>query len=328
MFAVFATAGAIKLVDVPAFRETLLGLGVPFRLTRPVARMLPTAELVVAVGLLFQESTRWAAAAAVLLLLLFIAVIAATLFHGTSLDCNCFGQFASEQIGPRTLLRNVALVAVSALIVWEAPGSPLTGWTGDTAAANIVAAIAIFAALGLLIVLLHQRRTPAQEPAVHPTHFRLVPGAKLPTFRLDAADGSSVELDELLARGRPTILIFASPICLPCRELIPEVGKWNETMRDSITFAVIESAVGDLTRFAEQNALPGGLTVLVESGLDIALRYGMTVTPAGLALGPGGRLLGPPAHGPVEIEQMVQAVLKGVPEPAVAAGMADSPQMS
>jgi hypothetical protein len=327
---VFATASLSKLRDPSAFRGTLIGFGVSLRATKPIARLLPTVELATAAGLIFQTTARWAAVAGVLLLALFISAITLALRQGRTLDCNCFGQLASAEIGPRTLLRNVVLLVVSALVVWKAPGSSLTAWTGNVEAANIVAVIAVVGSFALVIALLTVRHArpsethPVSAPvadATGPTVNALVsPGVRAPEFRLDSTDGRSVALGDLLEQGLPTIILFASPLCHTCADLVQVVGRWNATMGDRITFAVIESAAGRASEFAERNSTPPGLTVLVESGRDVSRLYGMETIPAGLAIGPDGFPLGPPATGPIEFEQMVQVIFGIASEPAAARG--------
>src|SRR4051812_5742833 len=77
--ALFVVAGLAKLTDAAGSRQALIGFGVPGSLATPLGRLLPLAELAVAVALLPATSAWWGAVGALLLLLLFVAAIAFTL---------------------------------------------------------------------------------------------------------------------------------------------------------------------------------------------------------------------------------------------------------
>src|SRR3954454_14585054 len=102
--AVFATAGAAKLFDLPGNRDALRGFGVPEPLVRPIGVLLPLAELSTAVALVARPSAQWAGLAALVLLLAFIGGIANAMRKGQAPDCHCFGQISSEPAGQGTLV--------------------------------------------------------------------------------------------------------------------------------------------------------------------------------------------------------------------------------
>src|SRR3954469_3959675 len=109
---VFVVAGWAKLSDRVGTREAVRQFGVPESLAKPVAILLPLAELVVAVLLVFRGSAVLGAIGAAVLLGLFIIGISVNLARGNRVDCNCFGQLHSAPIGPSTLVRNVVLMAL------------------------------------------------------------------------------------------------------------------------------------------------------------------------------------------------------------------------
>jgi uncharacterized membrane protein YphA (DoxX/SURF4 family) len=115
--AVFAAAGAAKLVDLAGSRAAVAGFGVPDRVAGPVGTLVPFAELATAVLLLPAVTARAGATAALALLLAFSIGIAASIARGEAPDCRCFGQLHSEPVGRRTLARNFALALVAGLVV-------------------------------------------------------------------------------------------------------------------------------------------------------------------------------------------------------------------
>lgn len=76
-----------------------------------LARILPWVELALGVLLVTGYKFRWAAAAASTLLAVFFAVMLRAHLQGLGIDCGCFG--LGEKLGPRTLVRDGFLVAVS-----------------------------------------------------------------------------------------------------------------------------------------------------------------------------------------------------------------------
>src|SRR4051794_19068483 len=63
---IFPVAGAAKLADLPGSRNALEDFGVPMRLARPFAVLLPLAELLTAALLLFEPTAQAGAVLAAL----------------------------------------------------------------------------------------------------------------------------------------------------------------------------------------------------------------------------------------------------------------------
>jgi hypothetical protein len=142
--AVFVVAGAAKLADRNGARQSFEGFGVPERIARPGAVLLPLAEIGVAVSLLADGTAAWGALAGLLLLLGFVGRISRSMARGEAHDCHCFGQLHSEPVGWRTLGRNALLAALAGFVAvagWNDAGSA-TGWVGDLSDAATVALVA------------------------------------------------------------------------------------------------------------------------------------------------------------------------------------------
>jgi uncharacterized membrane protein YphA (DoxX/SURF4 family) len=91
---------------------------VPGTAVEYVARTMPWFELVLGVLLAIGLQMRSVATAATALLVCFFSVLLFLYFKGFQGDCGCFGP--GEQLGPKTLARDGALVALSLWVTWDA----------------------------------------------------------------------------------------------------------------------------------------------------------------------------------------------------------------
>src|SRR5207249_1171565 len=69
--------------------------------------------------------------------------------------------------------------------------------------------------------------------------YGLAIGAAAPAFELPGLDGVPVTLDQLRAPGRPVMLIFTDPGCVPCSALMPQIGRWERELATSLTIALV-----------------------------------------------------------------------------------------
>lgn len=83
-----------------------------------LARTMPWLELFLGVLLLFGIKTRVAASAATALLSVFFTTLLVLYLRGFQGDCGCFGP--GEQLGPKTLARDGALLVLSIWVTWAA----------------------------------------------------------------------------------------------------------------------------------------------------------------------------------------------------------------
>jgi uncharacterized membrane protein YphA (DoxX/SURF4 family) len=309
---VFVVAGAAKLSDLRGTRDTLEAFGLRGDSARYGAWLLPLGELATAVAMLPDPTARWGAVAATVLLATFTVGVGWALSQGRTPNCNCFGQVSSEQISWRTVARNVALLAVAGFLVWRAPGASLGSWTTSSHAASLVAGLALIALLITAVFALHfrQRALATSHAAGPPTAMGLPVGAPAPTFALPTLDGELVTLESLLARGLPIVLIFASPSCIPCTMLMPEVARWRSALRRDISLVVVESDTAHLGLLRDRMTAVGDLEVLVDAGHGVSESYDARITPTGVAVGTDGRIASPPTAGSASIEALVRSVLR------------------
>jgi uncharacterized membrane protein YphA (DoxX/SURF4 family) len=91
---------------------------VPGAAVELVARTMPWFELMLGVLLVIGIQMRYVATVATALLVCFFSVLLFLYFKGFQGDCGCFGP--GEQLGPKTLARDGALVALSLWVTWDA----------------------------------------------------------------------------------------------------------------------------------------------------------------------------------------------------------------
>lgn len=335
--ATFAVAGAAKLADPAGSRQSMIDFGAPPFLARPLAVLLPLAELGCAVALIPVISAWWGACGVLALLLLFIAGIGVSLARGRRPNCHCFGQLHSSPVGWRTLARNGVLSGMAAFVVWQGPensGASAVSWVGGLSRSEaVVAAIAVLAVfeLWMLFHMLRQNgrlslRLEAVEARLGVSDEAPAPPPGLPVdspapgFSLVGLDGGTVTLDMLRDGGKPLLLVFTEPGCRACDALLPELAHWQEDHAERLTIMPISrgGAEANRARMAEHEVR----NVLLQTGGEPATAYRVESTPCAVLV-TEGRIASPLAAGIDEIRALVaRAVLPppvkmGDPVPAL-----------
>ena len=109
--AAFVFAGAAKLAIGRRWLAQAKEFGVPWQF----AQFVPWWELIVGALLAVQVERQIMAGIAIVTLLIFSALVAAQLARGKHPPCACFGAWSPKPVGPQTLLRNAALIALGIL---------------------------------------------------------------------------------------------------------------------------------------------------------------------------------------------------------------------
>jgi uncharacterized membrane protein YphA (DoxX/SURF4 family) len=319
---VFAVAGAAKLMDPAGTRRALTGFGVPDRLAGSLALALPIMELALAAALLPLASARLAAIAAVALLLAFLTAIVGNLVQGRKPDCRCFGQWRATPIGASTVVLNLALIAMAGLCAWS-PGPSVVAWL-DTftvfervaIVAGAMAMIGIAATVWLLWQMLQQQRTLSARleqwesrlagrstPPAKSTHEGLPIGSKAPSFALDALGGGHAMLDNLLAAGKPVLLVFTDPDCEACEAMLPDLVRWQHD--PSFTLAVVSAGTPE----ENQSLAAHGLQhVALQWKAEVADDYECAGTPGAVLVRPDGTIGSAIAGGREAIARLVASL--------------------
>lgn len=109
--AVFLVAAVTKLASPAAWRAQAEELRVP----SVVASAVPFVEAALGALLVVQFQRHVVAWVAVAVLVAFTGLLALRLAHGERPACACFGSWSAAPIGPATLARNAAFIAVGVL---------------------------------------------------------------------------------------------------------------------------------------------------------------------------------------------------------------------
>ena len=307
--AVFGVAAITKLIDQRGTREAVKNFGAPASLAPTLSILLPIAELAIACGLLFATTTSVSALAAVLVLALFIVAIGINLARGNALDCHCFGQIYSRPLGWSTLVRNLIFAAFAVFIWWqariEAPASIPNTLAHLSQAEWLIASLALLVAVAAVVYAQQrQKRSPVETPAM-PQGLPLDTVA--PPFQLDAYEGGTRSLDQLLGHGKPLLLVFTNPNCGPCVALFSEIKDWQQAHSEQLTIALI--SFGTIKENFVNVARNGLGQVLLQKKREVATTYGATLTPTAVIVNTSGRIASPLAAGADEIRKLLTTVV-------------------
>jgi peroxiredoxin len=317
--AVFAAAGAAKLLDQSGSRRALIGFGVPRALAPTLGLALPLAELAAAAALVLRPSARWGAVAALLLLLSFLAGISHALRQGRAPDCHCFGQLHSAPAGRGTLVRNALLAGLAIVLVIHGPGPAIDAWARARSGAELaavgtgIAAVVLAALLSRLWIERRRLRDDLErlQRAIASLPPGLPVGKSAPEFALRNLDGETVTLAELRARGLPVLLAFVHPTCGPCAVLLPELARWQRSLADRITIVVLSGGSPRDNRPAVEEH--GLANFLLEEDDEVRTAYRVRATPTAIVVDATGEVGSQPAEGNTAIESLIRVRLRKRP---------------
>lgn len=310
--AIFGVAGVTKLLDQQGTREAVENFGAPRSLAPVLALILPFLELAIAVGLLFSSSAWWSALGALLLLGLFVIAISVNLARGQTHDCHCFGQLYSRPLGWPTLARNVLFALGAGLVLWDgfdatqifpSIGDALVRLSGPQ---SLLVLAVLVGVTGAMIHLQRRRKRSSQKSAVPPTGLPI--DSIAPPFELPAYQGGKRSLAQLVADGKPVLLIFTNPNCRPCVAIFKEIKDWQESHDDQLTIALI--SVGTIKENFVNVAKNRLGQVLLQEKREVGEQYGATATPTAVVVNTSGRIASPVAAGAGEIRKLLQTFVE------------------
>ena len=113
---------------------------------------------------------------------------------------------------------------------------------------------------------------------------RVSKGEAAPALRLRDLDGKTVDLAEM--RGRRTLLTFWNPSCGFCRNMLPELKKWEQTPLNGGPRLLLLSS-GSVEANREQGFRS---PVLLDQALSAMHVFGANGTPSAVMLDEEGRV--------------------------------------
>jgi thiol-disulfide isomerase/thioredoxin len=335
--AMFAVAGTAKLRDRGGTRTAAHEFGVPVRFAPAVAWILPLAELTSAVLLVFAPTAAVGAALGLVLLVVFTTAIAVALARGRKPDCHCFGQLHSSPAGAATLVRNACLIALAAFALAGSLSGHTTSvvaWVGRLndsqrlALAVAVAALVVSGAgaaafftllrsYGKVLVRLDRVEAAfsgagidlADEEPPAPV-FGLEPGTEAPAFPA---------LPDLLAPGKPLLLLFTSTSCGPCHDLLPAAARWQREHAEKLTVAFACEGTPEAVR-AEASEFELDHVVADESS-RLYEHFQANGTPGAVLIAENGRIASRVAAGAEQIGRLVESAVS--PPPSYGLGIGE-----
>jgi peroxiredoxin len=213
------------------------------------------------------------------------------------------------------LVRNLVFAAGAGFILWRSQTETSPAILATLAELNPVQWLLLVAvAVGIGVVLVYlQRRHRSDESKIASAPTGLAVDSIAPAFELTAYAGGTTSLRDLLAHGKPLLLVFTNPTCGPCVVLFEEIKKWQQAHSEQLTIALISfGTIKENFVNVARNSLG---QVLLQREREVAKKYGANVTPTAVVVNTSGRIASPLAAGADEIRQLLATVLGNSVEP-------------
>ena len=219
--AVLISSGALKLGRHREFFKSMQSLRLPAWLLRDYtfAKAFPFIEIGLGalIVLLPEPWQLIPLALATALFAAFLVVIVRAVRSAVPASCNCFGGLGADEVGPRTVARNVGFVVLSllALVLHAAPASVaadrLGGW------AYVLPALLAAAVAGGLVLYRNNAEQRTERDLIT-------------NLTLQNRDGEHLPIREL--QDPPSYVVFFSAGCGACSQAVQEFRWWPHAMAD------------------------------------------------------------------------------------------------
>lgn len=341
--ALFAMAGVAKLFDPQGTEKAIEGFGIPSSLARHLRTLLPVAEMLIAISLLFVDLSWYGAIAAAGILAAFTVGMLIQFAKGNAPDCHCFGQIHSEPVGLSSILRNFALIALAGFLIYsgiEAQGGDVTSTPLSLA---IVVGFSFLFVIGISVILYLKEISTGQQQLMRRVELLeiisreggeveredlsdpnegLPIGAMLPEFiGKNVLDGSSFSSADIAANGLSTLFLFVSPTCNPCQALLPEIEGWIAEFAGKANFVFVTT--GKDKENLEKFGAVKPAAIIVQKEREIAESVNAFWTPTGLLVDGSGRIASRLTPGDNTIRELVEKMRTGSVASSINAAAAD-----
>lgn len=329
LFAVFAFAAIGKLLDLEGAEKSVREFGTPKDLAKTFAVLIPFAELVFAVCLLFTGFSWIGAIGVLLLLVIFTGGMIVQMAQGNAPDCHCFGAIHSEPVSKKSLIRNLIFAILAFFLVAQGAdnqGLSFTDLTGEMAI-QLFLGLATIGLLGAVVFYLKKiseqqlqimRRIEILELVSHEgghevkrqdagdPHDSLPIGSIAPNFELPDLSGKTVTFENLLAKRKPFLFFFVSPTCGPCQALLPEIEEWQNELKNKVEFVFVSS--GKAADNAEKFGGTSFKTILLQEDKEVSALFYAKWTPTALFINADGIVASHLSVGDEGIRDLVKKV--------------------
>jgi Tetracyclin repressor-like, C-terminal domain/Methylamine utilisation protein MauE len=304
---VFAVAAIGKLRHLDAAREMLQSLGLPS--TRLTAIGLSLGELLICAGLLTVPWAHPAALVATLMLTGFTVALLNARLRGRAPVCACFGGATPSPVTTLTLVRNLLLVGVGAVVTATAATRELDRWV------LIGLAVAVLSAAGAAAIIMLIRRYGEALLRIRELEATLpaLDGNERAAFRTAVGQTPNIELRSLhdgdavtpSVSGRRELLVFLHPDCGHCHALLPEIRDWQMTATEPAGPVIRPVLVADSDTDTTPFETAGISELLLDSNGAASRAWGVTAFPAGVVIDHAGHVTDEPQFGAPAIRSLV-----------------------
>lgn len=333
--AIFALAGIGKLYDTEGSEKAVKNFGVPESLAKPFAILLPLAEILVAILLLFAEISWFGAIGAFIILLIFIGGMLNQMRLGNAPDCHCFGQIHSAPVSKKTLLRNAVFVIPALILILSGRENQGIGVLHSSVNnsefdfMNLILGVIIIGFLAAIVyflkqisdqqtqilrrievleILSHEGSRSVERENISSPEDGLPIGAPAPNFELPNVYGKNIHFEHLLAKGKPLLLFFVGVGCVPCASLLPEIEKWQKDLGEKLNFVFVSNGAAkeNLAKFSGASVKE----ILIQKENEVAKEFNAVWTPTALLINSDGTIGSRPAVGDGAIRKLIEKIEK------------------
>jgi len=338
---IFALAGVGKLLDLNGSEKAIKDFGVPDILAKPFSILLPFAEILIAILLLFVQTSWLGAIGGFLLLITFIGGMLFQMAKGNAPDCHCFGQIHSEPVGVKSLIRNGIFAILAFFLILS--GNDNQGLSvfdsSNNSEGSFMSFILGLATVGLLaavvfylkkiseqqtqimrrmeileLTALGDGREIERENLAHPDNSLPI-GAPAPYFVLPDTNGRDISLENLLMEAKPILFFFISPTCNPCAALLPEIERWQAELNGKLNFVFVSN--GKIKENLDKLKGDGFKQILLQKDREVALLFGAEWTPTAVLVNTDGTVASRTAVGDEAIREMLEMVKTQIDDPDI-----------
>ncbi|WP_129657258.1 MauE/DoxX family redox-associated membrane protein [Rothia uropygialis] len=325
-------SGLAKLRDRSGVAAAFKDLKVPSALDRPWLRAaFPWGE--VALGVLLLVTPGWFAPVVALIAFALFAAYWALIYQALGFDqpvaCSCFGKANSDPVTHWTLWRNTALVLLSAFWLVTSFFTSSPGLFVQVSGNDLLWIVGLACAGGTLFLAISPAsRRAAEAKRGSARQYHPVEGADAVVSSIQTGSAEEDDAEEYVRRPIPglvvknsqgelvalprlasvqaRLLLYVSPGCGSCTEIIASAPEWAKALDPSVGVHLVTASRQEVLETVADESL--WESALYDVGDFMADLLGLAGTPSAVLLGADGLLAGGPVNGAPDITIFVQDI--------------------